>query len=170
MRGSKPQGSDLLLFRNVSPRVQLVRMWSFVGLCVETALELTDGRAERLRVVTGNTKRRSFAPSAASSHGSTISTGWHESSMCERTGATGGGRCCKTPRRVVQLYQAAQGGTQWVGPGDQPDPTARSEQGHDQEESAKLAMFQLPVPDLERAAVARAQEAAVAGAAEGPHP
>ena len=50
-------------FRNVSPRLQFVRMWSFVGLRVDTTLELTDGRAECLRVA-GNTRRRSFAPSA----------------------------------------------------------------------------------------------------------
>ena len=38
-------------FRNAGQRLQLVRTWSFVGLRVDTALELTDGRAECLRVL-----------------------------------------------------------------------------------------------------------------------
>ena len=45
-------------FRDVSPRLQPVRMWPLVGF------EFTDGRAECLRV-TGDNQRRSPTPSAA---------------------------------------------------------------------------------------------------------
>ena len=62
-------------FRNVSPGLLLLRKWSFVGLRVDTTLELTDGPAECLRV-TGNTKRQWFAPLVVGSYGSTISTDW----------------------------------------------------------------------------------------------
>ena len=81
-------------FRKVSPRLQLVRTWSFVGLRVDTILKLTDGRAECLRV-TGNTKRRSFAPSATGSHG-TLARAGIRAACAGATGATGGGRRCKT--------------------------------------------------------------------------
>ena len=61
-----------------------VRMWPLVGF------EFTDGRAECLRVTRDN-QRRSLTPSAASSHGCILRTGWFESSLCRRAGATGGG-------------------------------------------------------------------------------
>ena len=127
-------------FHYVSPRLQLVRMWSFVGLRVDTTLELTDGHVECLRV-TGNTKRRSFAPSAAGSKGSTISTGWHLSSVSRRTG--GGrarGRWSKILGEWCNFYLAARAvRCAWVarsagGPGDWMDPTARGRR------CAKLAM------------------------------
>ena len=70
-------------------------MRPYVRLRADTILELTDGRAECLRV-TGNTKTRSFAPSAGGSDGGTISTVWHQSRMGSRAGATGGGLRCKT--------------------------------------------------------------------------